>query len=489
MKRLNTLSFCSAMLFVTGCGGSVGSPPVAPPFGQPQAIQHIVIMVQENRSFDNLFAGFPGADAPMDGPCKPATWCKGSQIVKLKPIPLKSGAVNFGKDIDHSHNGFEIECDANGSGACAMDGFDLINYGESGQQGPAHTYPYAYVDREETASYWKLAKQYALADKMFSTDTASSFIAHQQLVAGTAVLNDHESATDQPNNTPWGCDAPRYAKSPQITFTPVIDTNGHVNPTGPFPCFSSYNTIADLLDAKQVSYNYYVDAMFGGRYYDFSGAVWNGFDPIKKISCPTTRVNGSNVIFCNRGPDWKHVTIPNTKIFTDLTKGTLPQLSYVIPTIYDSDHPAAGCNGGPRWVTQVVNAIGKSQYWSSTAIILLWDDWGGLYDNVPPPQVNYHSLGMRVPMIVISPFAKPHHISHTEYDFGSILKFIEQNFGLGSLGTTDVSANSMSDIFDFNQKPNKFTAAHVPHADACAKSTANPASTAQIIEHDGGVPE
>ena len=245
---------------------------------------------------------------------------------------------------------------------------------------------------------------------------------------------------------------------------------------GPFPCFTQYATIADLLDAANVSWQFYVDAMFSSEpHYDFSGAVWNGYDAIKKI---------------RYGPDWKkNISIPNTNIFTDVKAGTLPAVSWVIPTLFDSDHPASGCNGGPRWVTKVVNALGTSQYWKNTAILLLWDDWGGWYDNAPPPQINYTSLGFRVPIVIISPYAKPGYVSHTQYDFGSILKFIEQTFGLGSLGTTDAPANSLADVFDFTQTPNTFKPAPLPHANSCADEQADGNATRRVIEHDGGVPE
>ena len=472
MKRSKVFIFAAALVGIVGCNSSIGSTPRPAPSGSPvqQPIQHIVILIQENRSFDNLFAGFPGADTTLQGACKPAPWCKGTRMVKLQPVKLATGILNQGKDIDHSHHGFVIECNHNAAKVCQNDGFDLIRYGESGQGLPAKLYPYAYVDRTETAPYWKLAQQYVLADKMFSTDTASSFIAHQQMIAGTVALNDRESLTDQPINTPWGCDAPPG------TTTPLLFSNGRYDASGPFPCFTQYGTIADLLDTANVSYFYYVANMFGSQaHYDFSGAVWNGFDAIKKF---------------RYGPDWKkHISTPNANIFTDVKSGTLPSVSWVIPTLYDSDHPASGCNGGPRWVTKVVNALGTSQYWKNTAIILFWDDWGGWYDNVPPPQVNYTSLGFRVPMIVISPFAKPGYVSHTQYDIGSILKFMEQTFGLGSLGTTDASANSIADVFNFTQTPNTFKPAALPPAEACGEEPADANATRQVIEHDGGVPE
>jgi phospholipase C len=470
--------FAFGLVVLAGCSSSVSSLPAPGRSAQPpSAIRHVVILVQENRSFDNLFAGFPGADAKTSGPCKPdlprTAWCKVAAEVPLRPIKLEDGHISGGHDICHSHKCFEIECDPDSSNICRNDGFDLITNGESYEPPRwAKLYPYSYVERSETKPYWDLASRYTLADDMFSTDTASSFVAHQELIAGTVRLSDDESLTDQPDTTPWGCDAP------QGTQTAVIFRDGRVfdpprersegPPYLPFPCFTQYKTMADLFDAADTSWKFYVWWMFGAHA-DFSGDIWNGFDAIKRIACPSAHSGPSGERVCNRGKDWSHMSFPSTNIFADLKQHALPQVSWVIPTLCDSDHPGSGANRGPRWVTEVVNAIGTSDYWKSTAVIVLWDDWGGWYDNVPPPQTSYTSLGFRVPMIVISPWAKPHYVSHTQYDIGSILKFIEQNFGLGSLGVSDVTATSIADVFDFTQAPNRFTAAPLPRVRSCPK--------------------
>ena len=174
MKRARVLLAAVTLSgFSAGCSSSTTTPAVGP---SPAAIKHIIIMMQENRSFNTIFAGFPGATTAMQGPCKPVgpakKWCTGNHIIKLHSVPLKTGIVNFGTDIDHSHHGFGVECDLNSSNVCQMDGFNLIRFGESGQGGYAKLYPYAFVDRRDTANYWRLAQQYALADKMFLTDTA-----------------------------------------------------------------------------------------------------------------------------------------------------------------------------------------------------------------------------------------------------------------------------------------------------------------------------
>ncbi|HEY3675702.1 MAG TPA: alkaline phosphatase family protein, partial [Candidatus Tumulicola sp.] len=240
--------------------------------------------------------------------------------------------------------------------------------------------------------------------------------------------------------------------------------DGHINPQGPFPCFNQYKTIADSLDSANVSWRYYVESLAG-----FSGDVWNAFDAIKSV---------------RYGPDWKkNIVNPNTQVMKDATAGNLPSVSYVIPTLFDSDHPASGCPNGPNWVSRVVNAIGESPEWKNTAIIVTWDEWGGWYDGVPPPQLDYTTLGNRIPLIVISPFAKKHYVSKTQYEFGSLLKFVEQNFGAPSLGSTDVRANSISDMFDFTQKPTAFTPIAVPSAKPCSGPDAK-----HLIEDEGGAP-
>jgi phospholipase C len=131
-------------------------------------------------------------------------------------------------------------------------------------------------------------------------------------------------------------------------------------------------------------------------------------------------------------------------------------VSWVIPTFTESDHPRTTKDTGPSWVASIVNAIGESPYWSDTAIIITWDDWGGFYDHVPPAQLDQFGLGFRVPMIVVSPYAKHAHVSHTRYEFGSIIKFIEETYGVPSLGQTDVRATDLTDCFDFQQSPAPF---------------------------------
>ncbi|HEY1867579.1 MAG TPA: alkaline phosphatase family protein, partial [Candidatus Cybelea sp.] len=206
-----------------------------------------------------------------------------------------------------------------------------------------------------------------------------------------------------------------------------------------------YKTLRDLLDAKSVSWRYYSPPIQGGE-----GKLWNAFDAIKAV---------------REGSEWNtNISTPETNIFGDITAGQLAAVSWIVPDRQNSDHPAGpGGDTGPSWVASIVNAVGESSYWPNTAIIVVWDDWGGFYDHVPPPFTDeWGGLGFRVPLIIVSAYAReaipsqPGYISHTQYEFGSILKFIENIFNLGSLGNTDQRATSIVDSFDFKQQPRTF---------------------------------
>jgi phospholipase C len=137
------------------------------------------------------------------------------------------------------------------------------------------------------------------------------------------------------------------------------------------------------------------------------------------------------------GRDWQNIRAPETRISNDIAQSSLPAVSWVIPTGANSDHAGELSDTGPSWIADVVNAIGESSYWKSTAIFVTWDDWGGWYDHVKPTIYNSYELGFRVPLLVISPYVRAGYVSHVQHEFGSILHFTEEQFGLGSLGYTD----------------------------------------------------
>ena len=409
------------LLWLAGCGASHGAAVPATPARAATPIAHVVIVVQENRSFDDLFSGFPGADAPAFG-------YAGTKKIALEATPLENpgNIENNWRDAIAGWNRGK------------MDGFEREHF-----YGGPLDYAYAYVPRRESAPYWEMARRYALADRMFPTEFGPSYTAHLSLIAANTTIKPAPIAeVDAPTGLPWGCDAPPGTRS----FT--IDSQRVERYDGPFPCYRDFPTIAGTLDAAGVSWKYYASplARIGGQ-------VWSEFESVRSV---------------RYGADWKNVIKPQTKILRDVRDGELASVSWVTPDWIDSDHTGSGYNRGPSWVASIVNAIGESRYWRSTAIVVVWDDWGGWYDDAPPPQLDFRGLGIRVPCIIISPYAKRGYVSHTQYEFGSILKFVEETFGLPpigppSLGFTDTRAASIRDSFDFTRAPRAFSPIRAPY--------------------------
>ena len=415
---------------LAACNGAVSSgvpsaaavPPQ--PGSQSSPISHIVLIVQENRTFNNLFATFPGIVGTTTG----------KELVsgKEQSINLTKVALEAPKTLRHTYPAYKV-----GYNHGQMDAFNLIPYQSTHkQEGSA---PYEYVDPTDVAPYWAIATDYAIADHTFQTQGSGSFTAHQDLIRGGTAIDSTESLIDDPSNKPWGCPAPTG------TTTALITTKLHYEKHGPFPCTSDfpssedYETLQELLDAKSVSWKYYTPAYQGN-----TGAMWNGFLVI-------------NSVFSNKTEWSAHISQPETNIFSDISNGALPSMSWVIPDGVNSDHPGYGSDTGPAWVASVVNAIGESSYWKSPAIVIVWDDWGGFYDEVKPPKLDKQGgPGFRVPMLIVSPYVGQNEISHTTFEFGSIIRFIEDTWNLGRLGTTDKTSKSIASMFDFSQSPRSF---------------------------------
>jgi phospholipase C len=231
----------------------------------------------------------------------------------------------------------------------------------------------------------------------------------------------------------------------------LIDATGSEKNVRPiYPCFE-HATLTDLLQTNGVTWRYYTPSAV---------SVWTAPSSIQHI-CQEKTINNKRTC---AGADWtNNVIMPQSKVLADIAKGQLAQVTWVIPGGKNSDHPASNDGSGPSWVASVVNAIGASPFWANTAIIITWDDWGGWYDHVAPKVVNDgvswgsgYVYGFRVPLIVVSPYAKVSYISHVTHDFGSILKFIESTFNLGSLGYADGPADDLSDCFNLTQAPRPF---------------------------------
>jgi phospholipase C len=404
------LNAATAALFVSGCGGA-GAPPTSPAAPPPQsavhgnmkqAIQNVIVVIQETRSFDNLFAGYPGADAPTKG------LTSAGKYVRLRRTRLEDDKL----------------CVAGGEGLYfktayddgKMDGWNLLN--------PKRPLcPYTRVVRTEVEPYWDLAKRFAVADKMFSSTRFGEFVENLYLIAGTTRLRRNTFDIEPVSQAPWSCDA-----SPG-TETSLLKSRLVEPLRGPFPCFDQFRSMANLLDKANVAWRFY-----------YGGKPWDDF-PFNPYSA---------IKYVRYGEDWKNdMSVPATNVLTDLADAKLAAVSWVLSPEQDSDLPGKG--GGPKWVSTIAQAAQRSSYWKHVAIVVIWSDSGdgSFYDNAAPPQLDPMGLGFRVPMLVVSPYAKHGYVSHTQYEFGSILKFIEQNWNLGSLGSTDQRANSIGDVFDF----------------------------------------
>ncbi len=421
----------AAIVFVSGgCSGAqVKNAGSVPPLSQQTVvfaspIHHVVVIVQENRTPDNLFQGLPGADIATSG------LNSLGQRVDLRPIELQARI-----DVDHTHGAFETEYDGG-----KMDGFDRVHDACRGKCPPANVLAYSFVRHADVAPYLVMARRFTFGDRMFQSNEGPSFPAHQYLISGTSTTDPASSyrASENPNGGIRGSEQKGGCDSPAGTLVRLIDEFGLEN-VRTYPCFDR-PTLADLLEADGHSWRYYQQ--------DPEAGYWNAFDAIKHIW---------------QRPDYNaHVIFPSSQVLTDIAAGTLADVTWVTPSDVSSDHPAWNDGSGPSWVASVINAIGNSQYWGDTAIFIVWDDWGGWYDHVKPPVFNSYELGFRVPLIVVSPYAKAGYVSHTTYEFGSILKFVELTFGLGSLATTDARAADPSDCFDFQQTPIRFRTIPAP---------------------------
>ena len=437
MDARSAIAVTALGLLLTGCASNVGTLMRSAPPSPPQAsghIKHVIVVVQENRSLENFFAGYPGANAPAFG-CAIAQ--RGNERSSGSGCPRGDVSVPLQKDtfennpglLPHDWSSSIIDWDRG-----KMDGF----YEAAPRSGQYAAY--AYIDRSQVRPYWTMAQRYVLADEMFPTEFGGSFTGHLTLVAGTDDLAPPAKAeVDFPSAGPYDCDSPPGTTSAYLLSKPYRKLRYN----GPFPCFDQFNTMAQVLDNAGISWKFYAFQVM-------DAGMWEPFEAIKYV---------------RYGPDWStKIVAPQTKVLSDARHGRLPAVSWVTPTEEDSDHPVALSDRGPSWVAAVVNAIGTSRYWSTSAIVVVWDDWGGFYDNAAPPQLDYRGLGIRVPCLIISPYAKQGYVSHVQYEYGSILRFIEDvngvpagSIGPASLGYTDGRAAGLDDAFDFNQKPRKFT--------------------------------
>ena len=373
-------------------------------------IKHVVFVVKENRTFDNLFGLFPGADGVSVG------------IDQGEQRPLTQAPDRIPEDIKHCY-----QCALQAWDGGRMDGFATIDE-------TADRYAYTQYGPEDLPAYWHWARRFVLGDNFFASAQGPSFPNHLFTIAAQSagthdnpaqdieLLRAHHRASGL--FKAWGCDSLASA------YVPVEDSEGNVKKVP--PCFD-FLTEGDLLTEAGVPWAYYSATQYQNGY------LWSAYDAVHHI---------------REDPEvWQAHMFPVDGLIRHIKADRLPPVAWVTPRFEVSDHPEYSLCHGENWTTKVVNAIMQSPMWKDTAIFLTWDDYGGFYDHVPPPQVDDFGFGIRVPLLVISPYAKGGFVDHTLGEFSSVLRFIEDNWGLSQLTLRDEHASNLSSAFDFTQDP------------------------------------
>lgn len=393
---------------VTGAARLLRASTGASTSGLPAAsrIKHIVFILEENRSFDNVFGRFPGADGATT-----ALVANGKQDVT---IPLVPEPYYLWHDLGHDQYDARISVN-NGR----MDGFSNTTFSDIFGEKAA----YQQLMPGDIPNFYAYAQHFTLSDRTFAPVPGPTFPTHLHAVAaqdGGVISNPQNTAN--PTNA-WGCDA-----SPG-TYVLLQRAGGKIG-TG-VPCFS-YATLADSLNKAHLSWAYYAAPPTDVGY------MWSTLDAFKQIRDST---------------QWNTQVKDERTFQADARAGRLPAFSWVTPRAGDSTHPPAPVCPGENWVVNKVNAVMSGPDWNSTMIVLAWDDWGGYYDHVAPPPARTGSYGLRVPLLIISPYARRSYVSHTLYTFESVLRTAEKLWGLAPLTNGDRYANGMLDSLDFAQAP------------------------------------
>ena len=385
-------------------------------------IHHVVYLIKENRTFDHMFGRFPGADGATTG-----LTCDGA-TVELAPAPDDAPGP------DHSFQG----------GLKAINGGRMNCFDQL--FGGAQLQAYVQYRPEQIPSYWAYARAYVLADRFFSSTYGPTGIEHLFTVGATTDrFTDHERLTppgqfgdnglpreycEDPTEWMWSfrrLSALEQQDAFELEERALVGTLKARYWFQRRAC-SDIAVLPDLLEEAGVSWRYYL----------------GDNDYIKTLKLV------EHVVF---GPMYTKV-VDDSQFLTDLRKGELPAVSWLIPDVEYSEHPAAGsmCEG-ENWTVGILNAIMRSPEWEHTAVVITWDDFGGFYDHVPPPHVDLYGFGPRVPMLLISPWAREGYIASQTLEFSSVLKMIETIWDLPSLTERDARASDMLDLFDFEHGP------------------------------------
>jgi len=413
--------FAVAALTVPGlaaCGGSSAQSPLpSGPSGRSGSdvataqaavrakIQHVIVVILENRSFDNIFQFYDHNKADIANISGTAVDMNGNAVT-LQPQTLTASMTGTG----HSH-------------------VDFISDYDGGKNDGWPSFAYGYAPKSEIQPYLDIASESAISDRFFHGITGPTFPSHLEIGGATTY-----GVIDNPATNTWGCDSPPGTKV--ATFDPSMPHEE--NPNGPFPCFEQLS-IFDLLDRTSPATSW--------RYYDEPP----GMSAVGNLDI------AAYFRHIRYGPDWgTKIAKSDAEFIPALAAGTVPQVSFVIPNETSTD--GAGTPSlGPTYVKTLVNAFGASSYYQNSLMIITWDDWGGWYDHVlPPTRADGSHLSWRKPIMFVGAYVKHGYVSHVQTEDASIDTTLENLFGLGSLGAHDAQTSDFFDVIDPNQTPPPF---------------------------------
>ncbi len=420
-RRISTLFSSMLLLSILLSGAGAARVAALEPGGVARTpIQHFIVLMQQNHTFDNYFGTYPGADGIPPSTCMPSSFPDERTRTCTKPFHIENYPV-----VDMPHNSSVFEADYNGG---QMDGFvrSIRTYNLDG------SLAMAYYDDQDIGYYWGLARQYVLFDRYFSSARAGSV----------------------PNRMFWVSGLPG-------TTTNDIPSQG----------FGDLPTIFDRLQASGISWKFYV------ANYD----PHLNYRSIASLTYLPPQVQWVPLLSFARfidDPKLASHIVDLSQYYQDLHNNTLPAVSFVTLQGGLSEHPATDIRQGVRVVKSMIQALMESDSWWSSAFLLTYDEGGSWYDHVPPPQVDQYGYGFRVPALLVSPYARQGYVDHTQLDHTSSLKFIENNWGLAPLAARDAAANDFMSAFDFSEDARgpsfiPFTASAV--VDAPAREPSRPA--------------
>lgn len=356
-------------------------------------IEHYIVLMQENHTFDNYFGTYPGADGIPEGTCIPVDPFDKNNTECVESFPIGDRPID---DLDHSESTFDLQYNKGN-----MNGF-VYALNQRNQNGALAM---GYYDDRDLPYYWNLADEYVLFDHFFSSDHGGSFANHMFWVSGQ-------------------------------------QGGSRVTSDG----YPDIVTIFDRLEERGISWKFYVQNYDPQINYRTAEQV-TGNRASQVIWVPVLNIDR----FLD-DPELSSHIVDLNQYYIDLENGTLPAVAYIAPS-GASEHPPGSIRSGQKFVKSLIQALMRSDSWESSAFMVLYDDWGGWYDHIKPPQVDEFGYGMRVPAFMVSAYARRGHVDSTVLDFTSVLKFIEDNWNLEPLAERDAKANSFVSAFDFTQAP------------------------------------